>query len=67
MGWVSEKAKAILLEHGPQFFSKKGPDREDYVHEIVELLKAIKDEDLPESGVGYHIFCQRMHTLTHHA
>ncbi|KAJ6570383.1 hypothetical protein B0H10DRAFT_2199808 [Mycena sp. CBHHK59/15] len=49
MGWVTEKLKSILLKHGTQFFSKRGSDREEYLDEIIELLKAT-NEDLPESG-----------------
>ncbi|KAJ7457162.1 hypothetical protein B0H11DRAFT_2320785 [Mycena galericulata] len=47
MGWVTPELKAILVEHGAQFFASKGEDREKVVDDVVALLREAKD-DLPE-------------------
>lgn len=44
MGWVTEAFKAILLEHGTQYFEKKGDDRENHIDDVVDLLKATGEE-----------------------
>ncbi|KAF8206625.1 hypothetical protein K438DRAFT_2086115 [Mycena galopus ATCC 62051] len=44
MGWVTPELRAILLEHGTQFFAAKKTDRDDIVDEVEEKLKAAKPD-----------------------
>jgi hypothetical protein len=47
MGWATEDLKAVLVEHGPQYFASKGEDRDQLVDTIVSKLDHVKS-DLPK-------------------
>ncbi|KAJ7833446.1 hypothetical protein B0H14DRAFT_3710683 [Mycena olivaceomarginata] len=47
MGWATEDLKAVLVEHGPQYFASKGEDRDELVDTIVSKLDHVKS-DLPK-------------------